>query len=394
MSTAAPVRFGFVGTGWMGKTMLRRLVEHPGAEVVAVFEPNVDKARDAIAEVGAARTAIAGRYEELLEDRSVDAVFLCGPNGTHGPQSIAALEAGKHVFCEKPPSIRFEEHVRQVELARANPHLTTYVDYILYFDQFEERLRRMVADGEFGTVTQIQVNYRHAINTSGDRGWKLQRSVMGDAIGMGINHSVSVMLFAMASQATPAAVYATSLRALGRPFEADPVWNVQVTFDNGACGFLFGDIDSRYGYDAFHSIQGTNGALVFDSFADRPRKVRQWVAAAPGDPAPPGSDGAGRWVYPLDAERCSADGVEPWPADTTTPDSGNVLDHQTGEAVAHFISCVQAGVRSPLGFDGAASVAEVGWAAQISAATGEAVRLPLDVERARAVIERHPESFA
>ena len=390
MSGARPVRVGFVGTGWMGTTMLRRLTEHPGAEVVAVFEPNEPKARDALVTVGATGVSIASRYEELVEDRSIDAVFLCGPNGTHGPQSIAALEAEKHVFCEKPPSIRFDEHLRQVELARAAPHLVTYVDYILYFDQFEQRLRQMVADGAFGTVTQIQVNYRHAINTSGDRGWKLQRSVMGDAIGMGINHSISVMLFAMQSQAKPAVAYATSLRALNRPFEAHPVWNIQVTFDNGACGFLFGDIDSRYGYDAFHSLQGTSGALAFDSFADDPRKVRQWVADGRGADR----DGTGHWIDPLDAERCRADGVTPWPEGTTTPDSGNVLEHQTGEAVAHFIECVQAGTPSPLGFDGAAEVAEVGWAAQISAVTGEAVPLPLDVEHALAVIRRNPGSFA
>ncbi len=388
------MRFGFVGTGWMGTTMLRRLTEHPCAQVVSVFEPNVRKAREALAQVAVPDLPVAATYEELVEDASIDAVFLCGPNGTHGSQSIAALEADKHVFCEKPPSIRFDEHLRQVELARARPHLTTYVDYILYFDEFEQRLRRMVADGAFGTVTQIQVNYRHSINTSGDRGWKLQRSVMGDAIGMGINHGISVMLFAMQPQAKPAAVYATSLRALNRPFEAHPVWNIQVSFDSGACGFLFGDIDSPYGYDAFHSIQGTSGALVFDSFADRSRKVRQWMTPEVGGrSAAGGAQGAGRWIYPLDTERCRAEGVTPWPEDTTTPDSGNVLEHQTGQSVAHFIECVQAGKRSPLGFDGAAQVAEVGWAAQISAVTGEAVQLPLDSERTLALIARHPESF-
>jgi predicted dehydrogenase len=371
-----PKRIGFVGAGWMGKEQLRRLAGRDDATVRYLCERDLERGNSVVEEIGLQDVSVVDDFDQLVQDPEVDAVWLVNPNAFHGPQSVAALEAGKHVFCEKPASIRYRDHLRQVELARANTHLVTLVDYILYFDTFEQRLRRMVADGAFGKITQIQVNYRHPINIVGDKVWKLKRDVMGDAIGMGINHSLSVMLFAMASQARPVRVYATSMPSQVRGFEADPIWNLHLTFDTGACGFIFGDIDSGNSYDAYHNIKGTKGGLIFDAQLPRQQKVRVWSTDVCDS----------RWTFPLDPEQCERDRIEPWPPQTTTPDSGDVITHQTGEAVDHFLDCIRLGVPSPLGFDNAAIVAEVSWAAQISALTGEAVDLPLDPEQARTLL--------
>lgn len=370
------IRVGFVGAGWMGSEQMRRIADRDDATVATLCEVNAQRGREVLDGIGLTDTRLVDDFSAITNDSAIDAVWLVSPNAHHGPQSIAALEAGKHVFCEKPASTTFADHLRQVELAKANPNLRTFVDYILYFDTFEQRLREMIANGSFGKVTQIQVNYRHAVNIAGDKAWKLKRDIMGDAIGMGINHAVSVLLFAMASQAKPVKVYATSMPAQVRPFEADPIWNLHITFDNGACGFVFGDIDSGNGYDAYHNVKGTEGGLIFDSQLDQTSKLRLWKRGVADD----------RWTYPLDATRCHADGVEPWPADTTLPDSGDVIEHQTGEVVGHFLECIRDQKPSPLGFDHSASVAEIGWAAQVSALTGEPVDLPLDTEQAQRVL--------
>lgn len=364
-----PIRIGFVGAGWMGTEHLRRLSLRDDAQVVALCERDPAKARVVLDDLGLPDAVATGDFEALTRDSTIDAVWLANPNAFHGPQSIAALESGKHVFSEKPASTTYDDHLKQVELARSNPQLVTFVDYILYFDTFEQRLRQMVTEGEFGKVTQIQVNYRHAVNISGNKAWKLKRDIMGDAIGMGINHAVSVMVFAMASQAKPLRVFATSMPAQVRGFEAHPIWNLHITFDNGACGIILGDIDSGNGYDAYHNVKGTGGGLIFDSqFEKRENKLRVWKRGVADD----------RWTYPLDAERCGVDGVPPWPVDTTTPDSGDVIEHQTGEVVDHFLQCIHQGKPSPLGFDHAAMVADIGWAAQASAVTGSPVDIPLE----------------
>lgn len=371
-SSASNVRVGFVGAGWMGQALMKRVVAHPRARVVALHQRDEGRARAALQAVGLEEAPYVASFEELLRNPVIDALFLCGPNGTHGPQAIAALEAGKHVFCEKPAATEYEDWRRQVELAAQRPELVTLVDYILYFDKLEQRLLEMVRRDELGTITQAQVNYRHPINIAGGKAWKLSREQMGDAIGMGVIHSLSVLLRLMSLQSPPVSVFATSMPAQVRPFEPHPIWNIQITFANGACGFCFGNIDNSNGYDAYHALHGTKGALVFDSGLDRPQKVRYWSEAVTD----------GKWVYPLDPERCRREGAEPWPPDTTTPDSGDVINHQTGAVVDHFIECVLERRQSPLSFTHSAGVAELSWAALMSAALGRPVPLPLDQEEA------------
>ena len=371
------VKVGFVGAGWMGAVQLQRLMERDDVRILALFEKNKERGRQILAKLDLSTELLVDDYEQIISNPAIDAVWLVSPNSFHGPQAIAAMEAGKHVFCEKPAATSFDHFCREIELAKANPGLVTFVDYILYFDSMEKRLRQMVTDGAFGQITQIQVNYRHPINIADDKVWKLRKEIMGDAIGMGVNHAISVMVFLMSSQAQPTGVYATSMPAKVRGFEADPVWNILIRFDNGATGFCFGNIDHSNGYDAYHNLFGTEGGFVFDSQLDRPQTVRYWSQ----------KNTNGKWIYPLDANRCEAEGVEhlTWPANTTTPDSGDVIEHQTCKCVDHFIECVKNNRQSPLSFVNSAVIAEIGWAAQISAATKKEITLPLNWDYARYV---------
>lgn len=369
------LRIGFAGAGWMGSVQLKRHTDRDDVEVVALFEVNKERGTEVLKNVGLPPSLLVPDYNEIINNRDIDAVWLVSPNSFHAPQAIAAMQAGKHVFCEKPAATKFDDFCKEIELEKANPNLITFVDYILYFDSMEQRLRDMVAKGEFGQITQIQINYRHPVNIAGDKVWKLNKNIMGDAIGMGINHAISVMIFAMASQAKPVGVYASSMSAKVRGFEADPIWAITIHFDNGATGFCFGNIDNGNGYDAFHSLYGTEGAFTFDSQQDRPNKVRYWSQKST----------QGKWIFPLNPPQCKIQGLEQcvWPDDTTTPDSGNVVEHQTGAAVGHFIDCVKNKTKSPLSFVNSQVIAEIGWAAQMSAKLNKEIKLPLDWQEAK-----------
>ncbi|MEM7386915.1 MAG: Gfo/Idh/MocA family oxidoreductase [Verrucomicrobiota bacterium] len=376
---------GFIGAGWMGSMLLKRLAEREDAAILALHQRSRDKAAQTLSENGLSPELHTSRFEDLLENPDVEAVFICSPNAPHGPQAIAALEAGKHVFCEKPCATGFADFSRQVALARENPDLITYVNYIMNFDSLETRIIDMVKADEFGSITQIQVNYRHPVNISGDKEWKLKRESIGDAIGQGIIHSLSVMLNIMAAQGSaPTRVYATSSNVQNRGFEVPPVYNIHVSFENSAAGFCFGNIDHANGYDAYHNIHGTRGGLIFDSYLDRPAKIRYWSEDTTG----------GKWIYPLDRDRCREEDAESlaWPDDTSTPDSGDVVNHQTASCVDHFMTCLRENQQSPLSFINSALTAELGWAALISAETGQPVDLPLDHSRAAAHFEAHERS--
>jgi len=370
---------GFAGPGWIGQAQLRKLAARDDVRddvrIGALFSPHAEKAFAILDELGLSRSLYVASFSEMLSRPEVDAVWIASPNGFHGQQALAALRAGKHVFCEKPCATDFQDYREQLALAQAQPALVTMIDYILYFDPLERRIRAMVEEGAFGHLSQVQVNYRHPVNTSEGRTWKFRRDTMGDAIGMGIVHALSVMLWIFeANGQKPTAVYATSARAQIRPFEVDPVWNIVVRFDGGGTGFCFGNIESGNGYDAYHNLFGTEGAFVFDPGQRPEQRVRYWSKAR----------AAGEWIWPMDVDRCNAAGLAEyaWPREMRSPDSGDVLSHSIDESIEEFLSHIRAGTQSALSFGNSSIIAEVGWAAQLSALTRSEVPLPLDVQAA------------
>jgi myo-inositol 2-dehydrogenase / D-chiro-inositol 1-dehydrogenase len=95
------VGIGVIGAGKIGQEHIRRLTETlPGAKVVAVSDAAADRAKEVAARLPGATAYAAG--EELIAAREVDAVIVTSWGDTHAAYVIAAIRAGKPVFCEKP----------------------------------------------------------------------------------------------------------------------------------------------------------------------------------------------------------------------------------------------------------------------------------------------------
>lgn len=370
------MKIGFVGAGGMGSLQLQKILEQTDAEISALFEPNTENGRKALKSNNLPEEILVDSYKKIIENPEIDVVWLTSPNAYHGEQSIAAMEAGKHVFCEKPCATDFRDFRRQIELERSNPNLKTYVNYLMYFDPMENIIKRMVSDGAFGEITQIQINYRYPIGIGGNMAWKLSKKIMGDSLGMGIIHSLSAIVNIMSPQAKPASVYATNMESRVKGFEAEPIYNILIKFDNGASGFCFGNIESSDGLDIYHNLSGTEGGFVFDPQAHNEKgKVRYSSQKST----------KGQWIWPLDSDRCREDGYEnlAWSADTPLTDSGDAALFRVSECINHFTGCVKSNEKSFLSFENSMTIAEIGWAAQISAATDKEISLPLDWESAQ-----------
>jgi len=365
------IGIGMVGLGWMGETLLQRFHAHENAEIISVHQRSEQNAKRILAALSLPESLYTSDYQEMLNNPAIDAIVIASTNAHHGPQAISAMKAGKHVFCEKPCAIDYKDFLEQVRLDKLNKQQISFVDYLMNFDSLEDHIKKMTRAGSFGKITQIQVNYRHPVNIGGSKAWKLNKAIMGDAIGMGIVHSLSVMVGIMSEQnAKPVRLYASAAHASISPFESEPVWNIQIEFSDGAQGCCLGNIDHANGYDAYHHIHGTEGGLIFDSYLERPQKIRIWKKGVHNN----------AWYYPLDRQRCKNEGVEAllWPETTTTPDSGNVVEHQTGACVDHFLNCIKTGTPSYLSFEKSSCVSELAWAAQWSAQHKQSIALPLD----------------
>jgi myo-inositol 2-dehydrogenase/D-chiro-inositol 1-dehydrogenase len=95
------MRFAVVGAGVIGQMRARSVALHPGAEVVAISDPNVEAARVAAA---GTRARVEADHRAFLSDENVDAVIVSTPVQLHEAIILEALAAGKHVLCEKPLS--------------------------------------------------------------------------------------------------------------------------------------------------------------------------------------------------------------------------------------------------------------------------------------------------
>src|ERR1041384_4815708 len=99
----APLRVGIIGAGWPGERHAEGYLASGEAQVVAVSD--LEPARRAAFAAQYAVPTTYADYNDLLADPAIEAVSVALPNFLHAPATIAALEAGKHVLCEKPPAV-------------------------------------------------------------------------------------------------------------------------------------------------------------------------------------------------------------------------------------------------------------------------------------------------
>ena len=134
-----PVRWGILSTAHINRKLLAGAALSPQVDVVAVGSRELARARAFADEHGI--PAAYGSYEELLGDPSVEAVYNPLPNTLHCEWSIRALEAGKHVLCEKPMSSSVAEVEEAFDAAERSGFLLTEAFMYRHHPQ-TERLRR------------------------------------------------------------------------------------------------------------------------------------------------------------------------------------------------------------------------------------------------------------
>ena len=146
------VKIGIIGCGGIanGKHMpaLRAI---DGCEMVAFCDIIVERAEEAAKKYGTPDAKVYADYKELLKDESIEVVHVCTPNRSHSFITVDALEAGKHVMCEKPMAINSVEAKKMLDAAeRTGKKLT-----IGYQSRFRDDSAYLKAETEAGTLGDI-----------------------------------------------------------------------------------------------------------------------------------------------------------------------------------------------------------------------------------------------
>ena len=144
------------GTGFVGRVHLEGIRRLGFVDVYAIGEPQIEKANQLAAEFGVQKTD--ADYRRILEDPAVDAVHVCTPNFMHFPIAKDALQAGKHVICEKPLATSVEQARELAVLAAQTQRRNATFHNLRYYPQVQQ-MRRMVEDGDLGDILVVQGTY-------------------------------------------------------------------------------------------------------------------------------------------------------------------------------------------------------------------------------------------
>jgi predicted dehydrogenase len=221
-----------IGLGWWGKTLVSAIRKSTRLKVVKAMK------RTPQSEAEFARAEgfeIVGDYASVLRDPNVHAVLLCTPHSLHAQQVVAAANAGKHVFCEKPLCLTASDARRAIAAVNAN-RVTIGVGHERRFEPPIAALLAAVRSGELGTPLQVEANF------SQDRflalpadNWRLsaEEAPAGPMTATGIHLlDLSVAIFGAADSAV------CSVRRLGSHLPNGDTLAALVSFKSGGHALL------------------------------------------------------------------------------------------------------------------------------------------------------------
>lgn len=169
------MRFGLVGAGGVGAIRAGLVAQTPEAALVIVADTQLDRAEALAAEHGAEAVA---DWRRVVESPEVDAVIVSASNDLHAPVSIAAMEAGKNVLCEKPLA-RTPDEARDVHLAAERLGRTLKTGFNHRHYPAILRAREIAGSGELGSILWMRCRYGHRGTYAIDKGWFVQPEISG-----------------------------------------------------------------------------------------------------------------------------------------------------------------------------------------------------------------------
>jgi predicted dehydrogenase len=244
------LRIGLVGCGGIASAKHIPALKRQSdiAEVVGFCDIVGERAEKAKKEIGAADAKTYTDYRKLLEDRSIDVVHVLTPNVAHAPIAVDALEAGKHVLCEKPMAHSYADAKRMLDASKRTGKLLT-IGYQNRFREDVQALRKAVDSGFLGEVYFAKA---HAVRRRAVPTWGVfpNKALQGGGPLIDIGtHALDITLWMMGNY-EPASI------------SGSVYWKMP-----GACeGNLFGSWDpSTFEVEdsAFGFVKMANGATIF-----------------------------------------------------------------------------------------------------------------------------------
>jgi predicted dehydrogenase len=179
MTFLKPIKVAVAGVGFIGPVHIESLRRAGGVEVVALFHPFENEAAEKAAAMGIPKYFTD--YDQMVRESDFECVHICTPNNLHYPMAKKALEAGRHVVCEKPLATTVKEAEELLALAKKKG-LVHAVSFNLRYYPLVRQMRAMREKGELGRIYSIMGSYlQDWLFYETDYNWRLEPDKSGDS---------------------------------------------------------------------------------------------------------------------------------------------------------------------------------------------------------------------
>ncbi len=173
------LKVGVIGTGFIGPAHIEALRRTGLADVVALADVNDEIAKAKAEELSVPQSY--GDYKALLADPEIDIVHVCTPNHLHYAMSKEAMEAGKHVVCEKPLAMNSAEAAELVRIAKEKG-VVNAIHFNIRFYPVIHHVKAMIESGELGDILAVNGSYQQDwLFYETDYNWRLEPQYSGDS---------------------------------------------------------------------------------------------------------------------------------------------------------------------------------------------------------------------
>lgn len=241
VSMTQKLKVGIIGVGGIAsRKHMPGLAKTGMVEMVAFCDMNKDRALKAAEKFGSRDSKVFTDYEDLLAMDELDVVHVCTPNNTHALVSIAALEAGKHVMCEKPMATNSKDARKMVEVAKESGKKLT-IGYQCRFRADVQYLKRVCDEGGLGEVYFAKAL---AVRRRGVPTWGtfLNEAAQGGGPLIDIGTHALDMTMWLVNNYKPVSVVGSTYRILAKMENAANAWDSwdpkEYTAEDSAFGFV------------------------------------------------------------------------------------------------------------------------------------------------------------
>lgn len=252
------LNIGIIGAGRIGKVHLESISYHvKNATVTAMADPFMNEETEKlIRSYGVSK--VTKDYKDILNDKDIDAVLVCSSTDTHAAISIEAINAGKHVFCEKPVDHSIEKIQAVADALKEHPEIKFQVGFNRRFDHNFAAIRKAYDDGKIGEAHILKITSRDPeppnpayIKVSG-----------GIFLDMTI-HDFDMACFLTDSDVEELYVNSAVLvdPAIGEQGDVDTAI-ITMKMANGALAVIDNSRKAAYGYDQRAELFGSKGMVA------------------------------------------------------------------------------------------------------------------------------------